>query len=209
MTEPNGARAATRERNWTATLTTDQRWLVPDLADLSESGLRAVLDRRMELDEPTGRVFTPEGYLQIYARLREVARDTVDRGGMYCALLCVPYEDGALIAVATLVPSSDRYTDPGELVRSLAAVHPGDAGRRWIDTVQVAAGKAVRVRCLAYLSEDEAGRTVADTVQYWVPVKDTGELAVLTFATRNVAFGDFFAEAFDEVAATLELTVLD
>lgn len=204
MTEP-----ATRERNWTASLTTDQRWLVPDLNDLSEPALRAVLDRRMALDEPTGQTFTPEGYLEVYTQLGQVAEDTVDRGGMYCALLCVPYENTALSAVATLLPAVGQYSDPENLVRSLAAVHPGDAGRRGIDTVQVAAGKAVRVRCLVYLPQDKTSRQVADTVQYWVPVEDTGDLAVLTFATLHLAFGDFFAEAFDEVAATLELTVLD
>ncbi|MFL6077420.1 MAG: hypothetical protein ACJ73S_29000 [Mycobacteriales bacterium] len=209
MSESNGARTGTRERNWTASVTTDQRWLVPDLTDLSEPALRAVLDRRMEADEPTGVVFTPEGYQEMYAKLAGVAEDTLDRGGMYCALFCVPYEGSALSAVATLLPAAGEDTDPETLVRTLAATHPGDAGRRRIDVVQVPAGPAVRIRCMVHLPLDKTDQQVVDSVQYWVPVEDTGDLAVLSFATGHLAFGDFFAEAFDEVAATLEVTVLD
>lgn len=209
MTEPNGAGAATRARNWRASITTDQRWLVPDLADLSDQALGAVLDRRQAADQPSGVAFTPDGYNEIRGRLREVAEDAVRRGGMYSALLCVPFEGGALTAVATLLPVSGQDPDLEALVTMVATPRPGDAGRRQVDVVQVAAGPSVRVRYLADVPIDDAEQQIADTVQYWVPVGDTGDLAVLTFATTHLIYGDFFAELFDEVAATLELTVLN
>lgn len=74
------------------------------------------------------------------------------------------------------------------------------------DTIEVAAGRAARIRRRVKTPRPETnGREVsAEAFQYYVPVPGTDTFLVLGFATPNVTLADAFGELFDAIAGTLQ-----
>jgi hypothetical protein len=92
--------------------------------------------------------------------------------------------------------------DPvGTLTAQLGGEREGDIGPRAVETVQLAAGTAVRVRVVADGGEDHAGRqVVSDVVQYWLPLPEHGVAVVAASSTAALDEGA-------ETAAVLDVLV--
>jgi len=144
---------------------------------------------------------------ELTARLRRSARAAAEGGSTYAALCDhvvagVPLSASLLVALLP-VPRHGPLTPAGLVslltaTRAAGAVDPAGApSRPPVRVVELPAGVAARVRSTEPV---EGTRTLQ--VQYLLPVPGATRVAVLTFATPNVAYGEPFEELFDAVART-------
>lgn len=94
-----------------------------------------------------------------------------------------------------------------ELVAALAEPRPTDRHAPEVDIVGLTMGAAVRVRVVTAAEADprEDGLLLLDTVQYWMPISDHDDLALLAFATPDLAGAEALVAELDAIVADAEL----
>jgi hypothetical protein len=140
-------------------------------------------------------------------------RDAHAFDALTAATLYEPGEPAALAANLTVV--FGRRQAPGSvtaeidtLLASLTAAKGNDVGQRDIVTVDLPAGRAVRLRALTRTDEGggEPDEVLIDLVQHWVPVPGHRAMIVLSGTTPCLDLADDLAAVFDGIAESLEFS---
>jgi hypothetical protein len=142
-----------------------------------------------------------------------LGEDAEEKGAMSCAVLWEPSPYGPIVANLTvLVIEPSATSTPAEvdaIVNLLSASHDTDVGPRTVDTLDLPAGPAVRLRYLREADEEGAPRVVFDVTQFWIPLLDrkTQPITLLVNAlTPSLHAGDRVAEAARRTAESVTLS---
>jgi hypothetical protein len=93
-----------------------------------------------------------------------------------------------------------------DLTRWLATRDGSDVGQLETSIVDINGRPAVRRAGFSVLDVDAISSPIVATLDYWIPVPDTGTLAVLSFRTPHVEATDEMRELFDVIAGTVTIT---
>jgi hypothetical protein len=143
--------------------------------------------------------------------LREIARDAVSGGAVYLGVMVEVVEGAGLSASAmvSVLPSPDgtpTVSSASAIMATLSEKTARSEHDTWTKTALVelpAAGQAVR----SYGVDDVeapggAGWVRATTMQTFVPVPDSPQVALISCSSPNVVLVDAFHDLFDAVTST-------
>lgn len=141
------------------------------------------------------------------------SEDAEERGAMSCAVLWEPSPYGPTVANLTvLVCEPTAPTTPAEIdaiVEQLSTPDDTDVGPRTVDTIDLPAGPAVRLRYLREADEEGAPRVVFDVTQFWIPLlgrKAQPITLLVNTVTPSLHAGDRVAEAARRTAESVALS---
>jgi hypothetical protein len=182
-------------------------WVVVDLnPETREAWVDAFLAERLAA---TGQAVAAADRSAARAALVDLLRQLQAGEVFMAAILCARVDRQVISASATLAWRHLGSAGPVPL-DGLAAVYrdaPPAAGEdrnaRRIEVVDLLAGGSVKV----VTGEALAGAPAVAVTQYFVPVAETGWLAVITGTTGEVALGPSLEAVIDEVAASLTFDV--
>jgi hypothetical protein len=142
-----------------------------------------------------------------------LGEDAEERGAMSCAVLWEPSPYGPTVANLTVLVCEPTATStPAELdaiVNMLSASDDTDVGPKTVDTVDLPAGPAVRIRYLREADEEGAPRVVFDVTQFWIPLldrKDQPITLLVNAVTPSLYAGDRVAEVAKLTAESVALS---
>ena len=194
---------------WSFSLAVPDRWYVRDDDPRgSEASIARQVEDRLAL-RPDRAVAAPV-LLQL---LMDSWHDAEHQGAVAAATLWEPSDDGSGAAAATLIAVMAQRAEPDDdaaeitgLLELLGAASDFDLAPRSVCTVELRAGRAVRLRRLTRTEGAEPGEAnlVVDTVQHWVPVPGGEAILVLVGSTPCLDVADELAAIFDAIAGTLE-----
>jgi hypothetical protein len=145
-------------------------------------------------------------------RLRGIAASALVQGAFAAA---ARLEGGSLQATVTVldVRCGPELVDPRDIEATLDRLEPllveardGDVGDPFVEGVIGRAGPMLRVQTLTRLPDDAGGPDLlVETVQYWLPVPATRDLALLSFAAPDLARAQELLAEFDQLAGSLTI----
>ena len=136
--------------------------------------------------------------------------DAADQQAVAAAALVEPAPDAALVASLVVVEAEREH--PGDedaevtaLLDLLRGDSPFDIRPRTVDTVDLPAGRAVRLARLARTDGAEPGESevAVEMVQHWLPVPGETTMIVLAGSTPCLHVAEELAEAFDTIARSV------
>ena len=139
------------------------------------------------------------------------ASDADAKSAVIAAMLWEPADEVPIAADLRIHEAERDFSDDldkelAHLEETLSQADHDDLGPRVVQIVDLPAGRAVRLRLLTQTDPDPDGSTIAlDVVQHWVPVPGFPDTVLISATTPNLVFADELVEAFDAIAATLEL----
>ena len=139
--------------------------------------------------------------------------DAEERSAMSCAVLWEPSPYGPIVANLTVLvcePTATSTSDEIDAIEKMVSTSDDtDVGPKTVDTVDLPAGPAVRVRYLREADEEGAPRVVFDVTQFWIPLlaRKTQPITLLVNAvTPSLHAGDRVAEAARRTAESVALS---
>jgi hypothetical protein len=143
--------------------------------------------------------------------LIDIWDDAADQEAVAAAALVEPAPDAALVASLVVVEARRDHPDDEDaeiaaLLDLLRGDSPFDIRPRTVDSVDLPAGRAVRLVRLARTDGAEPGETevAVEMVQHWLPVPGEGTMVVLAGSTPCLHVADELGEAFDTIARSVE-----
>lgn len=144
--------------------------------------------------------------------LAHFSRDARERGAVGAALYWRRH-DLDIVTVATLYtavcprPEGPVDAEIARLAGHLAERYATDRFDPAVETCELPAGQALRVRVISETERDEDrhGVGLLETVQYWIPVASRPASLLLNFSTPNLAGADRLVAELDAIAARVEL----
>lgn len=164
--------------------------------------ISGLVDSRLE-DEPRLVPFRDS----LHALLDGFAREAIEKHAVTAGLYASGREGAPVIAhllvyVSPAAAASEVRT-LGDVAGELRTPREGDLGPREVTEVDLPSGHAVRARFLAETLRDERGDAAAlECVQYWIPIPQSTDVAIVSFTTPTLHFANDLANVFDELGRT-------
>jgi hypothetical protein len=150
---------------------------------------------------------------EIVETLVGLGEDAEERGAMSCAVLWEPSAYGPTVANLTVLVCEPTATSTSAeidaIVKMVSSSDDTDVGPKTVDTIDLPAGPAVRVRYLREADEEGAPRVIFDVTQFWIPLlgRKTQPITLLVNAvTPSLDAGDRVAEAARRTAESVTLS---
>ncbi len=164
------------------------------------------------VDQRLGEMPELRPYRSVILRgLRELAEDAERRGAVYCAAAADEVGDDGRMLASLMVFSTEGMPEPGlNTVEAIAAqittVPHTDSSPDWreVSIVDLAAGRAVRVRGVATATSTDGAQTLSVlSMHTLIPVPGGDGVLSVVLTSPQLSLSDGLFELFDAVSATL------
>jgi hypothetical protein len=142
--------------------------------------------------------------------LRQLAEDAERRGALYCAGAADRIDADGMLLASLMVFGTAGLPDPAlntveAIAAQLTASAPaaGSADRREVQILELAAGRAVRVRAVTTLTSSERdGALPIVSMQTLIPVPGADDVLNVVLTSPQVDFADGLFDLFDAISST-------
>jgi len=181
-------------------------WFEFDIWRATRTGdLSRLVDRRLE-ELPDLR---PHRAV-ILRGLRQLAREAEQAGAVYCAAVADDADSGGRIFASLMVFSTAGMPEPAlNTVEAIAAQipalprSPGFPDWREVRVIELAAGRAVRVRSVTTQPGDGSGSLAVVSMQTLIPIPQSEHVLNVVLTSPQPWLADGLLDLFDAISATL------